>query len=184
MTKNVLVPIANGSEEIEAVSIIDTLRRSSAHVDVASVEKTMEITASRGVKLTADKYITECLDTIYDAVVIPGGMPGAETLRDSKELVEILKKQVASNRLYAAICASPVVVLKHHGFLGTRKATCHPAFFEQLDQAQIVKSSSVVVDQNCITSGGPGTAIIFSLKLVELLYSSKIAGQIAAAMVV
>ena len=96
MTKKVLVPIADGTEEIEAVCIIDVLRRAGAAVTVASVGE-LQISASRGVKLVADKLIGDCVDEIYDLVVLPGGMPGAEHLRDSKELVKILKDQKISS---------------------------------------------------------------------------------------
>ena len=98
MSKKVLVPIADGIEEIEAVCIIDVLRRAGADVTVASVDG-LQVTASRGVKLVADVLITECADRIYDLIALPGGMPGAEHLRDSKELIGILKQQQKKGRL-------------------------------------------------------------------------------------
>jgi len=94
------VPIANGSEEIEAVCIIDVLRRAGAEVTVASVDE-LQVTASRGVKLVADKRMVSCVETTYDLIVLPGGMPGAEHLRDSKPLVNLLKRQQEEGRLYA-----------------------------------------------------------------------------------
>ena len=146
MSKNVLVPIADGTEEIEAVCIIDVLRRAGAQVTVASVDQ-LQITASRGVKLVADKRITECLDFTFDLIALPGGMPGAEHLRDSKELTMMLKRQQQEGRLYAAICASPAVVFQHHGLLGQRKATAHPAFVDQLENVDHAESSVVVESQ-------------------------------------
>ena len=182
MSKNVLVPIADGSEEIEAVCIIDVLRRAGAEVTVASVGE-LQVTASRGVKLVADKRMVSCVETTYDLIVLPGGMPGAEHLRDSKPLVKMLKRQQEEGRLYAAICASPAVVFKHHHLLGQRRATCHPGFADQLDNTEAVEER-VVVDGTCITSRAPGTAIEFALKLVELLYDKEKAQKVAQPMLV
>ena len=182
MSTKVLVPIADGSEEIEAVCIIDTLRRASADVTVASVGQS-QIKASRGVKIVADVLISDCTDKIYHAIVLPGGMPGAEHLRDSEPLIAKLKEQKTAGRLYAAICASPAVVLHHHGLLTGVKATCYPAFRDQLDPAY-ASNARVVVDGHCITSQGPGTAIDFALKLVEALFGPDKAKEVAKAMLV
>lgn len=181
MAKKVLVAIANGTEEIEAVCIIDVLRRAGAAVTVASVND-LQVTASRGVKLVADKLIAECVPETYHLVVLPGGMPGAEHLRDSRELLSILTNQKDQGRLYGAICAAPVVVLQHHGLLGQRQATCHPSFVGSLKNVDSVESR-VVVDGNCVTSRGPGTALEFALKLVELLYGEDKAREVAGPMV-
>ena len=182
MAKKVLVPIADGTEEIEAVCIIDVLRRAGAAVTVASVGE-LQITASRGVKLVADQLIGACMDETYDLVVLPGGMPGAEHLRDSRELETILKDQKDQGRLYGAICAAPAVVLKHHGLLDQRQATCHPNFVSNLENIDLVQAR-VVVDGTCVTSRGPGTALEFALKLVELLYGADKAKEVAEPMVV
>ncbi len=182
MSKKVLVPIADGSEEIEAVCIIDVLRRAEASVTVASVDK-LQVTASRGVKLVADQFIADCVNNTYDLIALPGGMPGAEHLRDSKELEILLKRQQQQGGWYGAICASPAVVLQHHGLLTQRHATCHPTFVHQLENTDAVESR-VVVDGSCITSRGPGTALEFSLKLVALLYGEQKAKEISEAMIV
>ena len=182
MSKRVLVPIADGTEEIEAVCIIDVLRRAEAEVTVASVDG-LQITASRGVRLVADTLISDCTGKRYDMIVLPGGSQGAEHLRDSGELLEMLKLQERENRLYGAICASPVIVLQHHGLLGGRRATGHPSVSDRLENREEV-DSRVVVDGNCVTSRGPGTAIEFSLKLVELLFGKKKAEEQAKHMLV
>ena len=109
MQKTVLVPVADGTEELEAVAIIDVLRRAGATVTVASVTGARKITASRGVVIVADTLIGTCTEKNYDLVVLPGGIPGAEHLRDSAELIGILKHQREKERLYGAICASPAV---------------------------------------------------------------------------
>ena len=182
MTKKVLVPIADGCEEIEAVCIIDVLRRAGADVTVASVNQ-KQITASRGVKLVADKLISECVDDTYDLIALPGGMPGAEHLRDSKELTLLLQHQKEGGRLYAAICAAPAVVFQHHGLLNDRLSTTHPNFVEKLANTEKV-NSRVVVDGTCVTSRAPGTALEFALTLVELLYSGQKSKDIAQPMLV
>lgn len=182
MTKKVLVPIGDGTEEIEAVAIIDVLRRAGAEVTVASVDR-LQVTASRGVRLVADRLISECREVPYDLVALPGGMPGAEHLRDSGELEEILKRHAGEGRWYAAICASPAVVLEHHGLLRGHRATCHPNFVDRLANRDAIESR-VVVDGRCITSRAPGTAIEFALKLVEVLYGEGKAREVATPMVV
>ena len=182
MTPQVLVPVADGSEEIEAVTIIDVLRRAGAEVTVASVND-LQITASRGVRLVADCLINECLDRQYDLVVLPGGMPGAEHLRDNQDLKTILLRHSNAGLLFGAICAAPAVVLQNHGLLHHRKATCHPGHVKTL-QDPSAANERVVVDGNCVTSQGPGTALEFALKLVELLFSREKMASVAAPMVI
>lgn len=183
MVNKVLIPIADGTEEIEAVCIIDTLRRAGLDVTVASVGK-LQVTASRGVKLVADVLIADCKNQSYDCIALPGGMPGAEHLRDSAVLIEMLKKQKAAGKLYGAICASPVVALQPHGLLdGIRAATCFPSMRGKLPAAN-ARDERVVVDGNCVTSQGPGTAIEFALKLVELLLGPQKAKDVAGPMLV
>jgi protein deglycase len=182
MSKTVLVPIAEGIEEIEAVCIIDTLRRAGANVTVASVGK-REVIASRGVQLVADALIADCVDETFDCIALPGGMPGAEHLRDSADLIAKLKEQKQAGKLYAAICAAPAVVLKHHGLLDGVKATCYPSMQDQLDR-QFVSRDPVVVDGQCVTGQGPGVAIAFALKLLERLFDAETAKRIGRAMLV
>ncbi len=178
MSKKVLVPVADGTEEMEAVTIIDCLRRADADVTVASVDRS-QITASRGVRLVADAHISDCLRQTYDLIVLPGGLPGAEHLRDCADLAELLKQQARAGRLYAAICASPAVVLQHHGLLENHKATCYPAMASDIRNWQDKK---VLLDGNCITSQGPATALPFALKLIEILFDKKKADEVASSM--
>ncbi|MFO7716328.1 DJ-1 family glyoxalase III [Desulfosarcina sp.] len=183
MHKTVLVPVADGTEELEAVAIIDVLRRAGATVTVASVTGNRRITASRGVVIVADALIEACLKMDFDLVVLPGGVPGAEHLRDSAELIGILKRQRDKVGLYAAICASPAVVLEYHGLLAGRQATCHPGFADRLTTKDRIEER-VVVDGNCLTSRGPGTAVEFALALVERLYGKDKREAVAAPMVI
>ncbi|MGD8369182.1 MAG: DJ-1/PfpI family protein [Desulfobacterales bacterium] len=183
MTKKVLVPIADGTEEIEAVCIVDVLRRAGAEVTVASVEKELQITASRGVKIVADARIEECTETDYDLIALPGGMPGAERLRDSTSLSGLLKEQRQRGKPYAAICAAPAVALQPHGLLDGRKATTHPGFVDRLKDAAAAENR-VVVDGVVVTSRAPGTAIEFALALVALLFGPDKADAVAEPMLV
>jgi 4-methyl-5(b-hydroxyethyl)-thiazole monophosphate biosynthesis len=123
------------------------------------------------------------VDSVYDLIVLPGGMPGAEHLRDSEPLIGLLKAQRNSGRLYGAICAAPVVALQARGLLKGRKATCHPSVAAQLENNEAVEQR-VVVDDNCITSRGPGTAVEFSLALVGALCGVETAQEIGAHMLV
>ncbi len=182
MASKVLVPVADGIEEIEAVCIIDILRRVGADVTVASVGA-IEITASRSVKIVADSLLSACAETVYDMIVLPGGLPGANNLANCAELTAMLKAQRDSGRFYAAICASPAVVLEPAGLLRGKRATCYPSMIAQLHDSSSA-DEPVVVDGNCITSQAPGTAIEFSLKLAELLFGSEAADKIASGLLV
>jgi protein deglycase len=180
MAKRILVPIADGTEEMEAVIIIDVLRRAGAEVTVASVGE-LEVTASRGVKLIADARIDTCREEVFDLIALPGGMPGAEHLRDSSVLIDLLERQRAEGRWVGAICAAPAVVLAHHGLLDSQ-ATCHPNFVDQLPDTSLA-GQPVVVAGRSVTSQGAGTAMAFALKLVELLFDRPTAASVATGMV-
>ena len=172
MEKLVLVPVAQGIEEMETITIVDVLRRAGASVTMASVD-TIEIKASKGVEFRADTLIESCKDREWDLIVLPGGVPGAENLKESRILAELLKKQSANNCYYGAICASPAVVLHDLGLVTPGKVTCHPGF-QQLIENGNVQDSAVAVDKHCITSRGGGTALEFALTLVGLLYSDDV----------
>lgn len=182
MTKRILVPIADGIEMIEALSIVDVFRRAGATVDLASVNE-LVITSSHNVKIYADKLIDECKGENYDLVAVPGGIPGAENLKNSATLIEILKEQNKADKLYGAICASPALVLKHHGLLEGKKATCHPLFIAKLSEGQS-SEMNVVLDQNCVTSRGAGTSIDFALELLGILMGEDKKREVAKGMAV
>jgi 4-methyl-5(b-hydroxyethyl)-thiazole monophosphate biosynthesis len=181
MPKSALVPIANGSEEIEAICIIDTLRRAGVEVTVAGVPD-RQITASRNVRLVADTTIEQCAGREFDAIVLPGGMPGARNLSENEHLIQMLKTQQAEGRLYGAICAAPAVALQPHGLLTNRTATAHPGFYDTLHNPA-EPDRRVVIDGSCITSRGPGTALEFALTLVEALVGVDQARSIGESMV-
>ena len=180
--KRVLVPIADGSEEIETSCITDTLVRAGAEVTVASVEATTTCTMSRGLKIVADALVTDLGNDEFDLVALPGGMPGAERLRDSDALDAILRKQDARQAPLAAVCASPAVILKSKGMLRSQ-ATCYPAppFVEALGD---IADGDVVRDGHITTSRGPGTSLKFALDLVDQLYGPEKAEELRAQMLV
>jgi len=183
----VLVPIGDGSEEIETTCITDTLARFGAEVVIASVmpdKSNLVCNMSRGIKVLADVHISEVSNSSFDLIALPGGMPGAEHLRDCTELIDMLKKQKMDNKLFAAVCASPAVVFASQGLMeGTAGNTCYPAtpFTEKLEKPS---EDEVVVNGCMVTSQGPGTSLKFAIKLGELLYGKEKADEIASAMLV
>lgn len=195
---SVLVPIANGSEDIEAITIIDVLRRGGVEVVVASVHDSLQITAARGSKIEADVLLSElesytfadgsqygigeALDenVMFDAIALPGGLPGAEHLRDSELLVDILEKHDIHDAILAAICAAPALVLGTHGFVMDKQATCYPGFEDGLKGAEYIADQPVVMDENIMTSQGPATAMVFSLSLLANLIGYEETQEVAA----
>lgn len=184
-SKSVLVAVANGSEEVETVSVVDTLVRAGANVTLASVEDSLQVTASRGVKLVADAHINDCRENAYDVIVCPGGMPGAAHLRDNAVLTEMLKGQAAEGRIVAAICAAPAVVLASHGLTDEAATTCFPKpHFRDMLKQKSRENEDVVVDGKFITSQGPGTALRFAVALVDALFGPEKASEIATQLLV
>lgn len=163
--KNVLIPLAQGFEELEAVSIIDVLRRGKIGVRISSIEE-REIIGAHGIKLIAESDFADEVVENYDAIVLPGGTEGAKRLYAYTPLATALMSFATEGRIIAAICASPALVLAELGLLEKTKATCYPCFKSHIKN---FVDEKVVVDANIITSQGPGTAIAFALKLIELL---------------
>ena len=183
-----VVPVADGSEEMEAVAVVDVLRRAGADVALASAEPgRLEVTCSRGVRLRADVELKELSrrPQDLDAVVLPGGMPGAERLSASPDVNALLRTQSAAGRLIGAVCASPAVVLEPAGLLEGRDATAHPAFSDRLPNQSHV-GERVVTDLHgppLVTSRGPGTSLEFALELVAQLISEEESQALAQALV-
>ncbi len=177
----VLVPVAAGSEEIETVAIVDTLRRAGARV-VLAARGGGEVAASRGVRLAADRDLAGCLTEDWDLIALPGGRPGAERLAADEPLLGLLRRHLAAGRPLGAICAAPALVLAPAGLLAGRRATCHPDFGDRLPGGPA--PGRVIRDGPLVTSRGPGTAIEFALALVAMLAGRERARAIAEAMVV
>ncbi len=169
MTKKILVPIAAGSEEMEAVTIIDMMVRAGYDVVVASADFDGKLTlkASRGVTLTADCTLVDIADDEFDAIVLPGGVGGAETFRDSTVLIEMLRQQMYDGKLIAAICAAPALVLQHHQLYPNALMTGHPSFRDAIPSL-LWRDKRVTIDinHNLITSQGPGTALEFAMEII------------------
>ena len=165
---NVLVPLAPGCEELEAVTIIDLLRRAGIKVTTASLDGE-PVVASRGTILVADTVLDSALDCQYDMLVLPGGLPGADHLRDDPRIINLLKKMASQEKYTCAICAAPKV-LAQAGLLKNKNATAFPGTLEKLNLPHTtIKSEAIVVDGKIVTSRGPGTAMDFALKLIEIL---------------
>jgi 4-methyl-5(b-hydroxyethyl)-thiazole monophosphate biosynthesis len=164
----VLVPLADGCEELEAVTIVDILRRAGIDVVTAGLDDQL-VRASHGVRIMPDTNLDEALTRDYDMVVLPGGLPGADNLDEDPRVKELLKKMANSERFTAAICAAPKV-LANAGLLRGKKATAYPGSLDSVNhQAQLVSGDAVVRDGKVITSRGPGTAMDFALALIEAL---------------
>ncbi|MFA5570423.1 MAG: DJ-1 family glyoxalase III [Sphaerochaetaceae bacterium] len=174
--KRVLVVLANGFEEIEAITPIDLLRRANFEVVVAGVGS-KELTGAHNITVQADQLI-EDVGTDFDALVLPGGALGAENLSKSWEVNEKMLLIFNSGAVLAAICAAPAVVVAPTGLLRDRKAVCYPGS-EQFAPDVEFGEESVVVDGNLITARGPGFAIDFSLAIIEKLGNKKLRDDIA-----
>jgi len=175
----VLVPLADGCEEIEAVTIIDLLRRAGISVVVAGLKAGI-VTASRGVQLMPDVTLDEALHHEYDMVVLPGGMPGAANLKDDARMIALLKKMAAAGQYTAAICAAPMV-LAEAGLLEGKQATSYPGFLDAIPGVTL-STAAVVQDGKVLTSRGPGTAMDFALALIEVLSGAEKRQQVESAL--
>ena len=163
-----LVPIAQGCEELEAVTIIDLLRRAGVEVVTAGLVPG-PVTASRGVVLVPDVMLDSVLDDAFDMIILPGGGPGADRLDADNRIRGLLERLSGEGRYTAAICAAPKV-LANAGLLDGRRATSYPGVLDGMNLPRVnVDLKPVVRDGKVITSRGPGTAMDFALELIELL---------------
>jgi protein deglycase len=164
----VLVPLAQGCEELEAVTITDLLTRGGIEVVAAGLDS-RPVKASRGMTLLPETTIDAVMEQDFDMIVLPGGLPGADHLNDDPRIHRLLERLSAEGKYTAAICAAPKV-LATAGLLDGRKATSYPGALAGMDLPRVdVQLERVVRDDKVITSQGPGTAMDFALELVELL---------------
>lgn len=179
---SVLVPLAHGCEELEAVTIIDLLVRAGVDVVSAGLESG-PVTASRGVVLVPDMTLDEALQRDFDMVVLPGGAPGAERLANDSRIGELLKKMANSGKFTAAICAAPKV-LAGAGLLDGKQATSYPGFIDKMTiDGMRYSEQAVVQDGKVVTSRGPGTAMDFALHLIEVLVDKAKRDEVEASLV-
>ena len=172
-----VVLLANGFEEIEALTPVDVLRRAGVHTVTASINATAEVKGSHGITVIADTLASEIDADELEALILPGGMPGSLNLDASAQTDRLLEAALSSGSRIAAICAAPLV-LGRRGLLLGKRATCYPGFEHELEGATVV-DAPVVTDGNITTAKGMGAALPFSLELVSLLASRENAENIS-----
>ena len=165
--KKVAVLLAEGFEEIEALTVVDIVRRAGITCDMVSIYK-IDVTGAHGIVVKADKCINDDLRE-YDLLVLPGGMPGARNLQNNQNVIDMVRYFNENNKIIGAICAAPIVLAKAD-IIKNKNITSYPGFDEEL-KGCIYKEDHIVVDGNIVTSRGPATAMAFSYKLLEMLGS-------------
>jgi 4-methyl-5(b-hydroxyethyl)-thiazole monophosphate biosynthesis len=192
MAKNAILLLAEGFEEVEAITPIDYLRRAGITVTVAAIGKDLSVKGARDVTATANATLHDLVHTgkagtgSWDAVVVPGGMPGAANIAASKEATTLISEMASAGKLVCAICASPALVLAPLGLLSGKKYTCYPGMEEKVLSSAAAKTAiwtdgHVVIDGNIITSRGAGTAGEFAITIIKQLLSKKEGDDIARA---
>lgn len=179
---SVLVPLAEGCEELEAVSILDLLVRAEINVVSAGL-RPGSVRCARGTVLIPDMTLDEALLQTYDMIVLPGGQPGATHLEEDPRIISLLQQMARESKYTAAICAAPKV-LAAAGLLDGKHATSYPGVIDKLAiQGMTSSTEAVVIDGKVITSRGPGTAMDFTLELIELLVGQEKRRQVEKALV-
>ena len=171
MKEKIGILLADGHEEVEALTVVDYARRAGLRADMISITDQLMVTGAHGIKITADILLEEAQEEPYDLIALPGGITGMQNLSDSQAVLKLLQTQDKEGRYVAAICAAPCV-LEKAGLLAKRKGTCYPGFENGLSLAEY-KTDLVVQDGNLITSRGPATAVYFALYIVETILGQK-----------
>ncbi|OOE81025.1 DJ-1 family protein [Salinivibrio sp. PR6] len=183
--KRILICIANGTEEMEAVTAIDVMKRAGFNVTVASADPdgALTLTCSRGVKLVCDAALAMVADQPFDCVILPGGIEGAQCLGDSNLVTEMVKQQQSDNAWVAAICAAPALVLQRHQLFPQSHMSCHPSVSDQIPEQWLSRRRVMTdYDHRLITSQGPGSAMEFAIEIVHVLGGKALAWQVAEPM--
>ena len=176
MKNKIAVLLAEGFEEIEAITCIDVLRRADQEIKIVGVGG-MVIKGSHDIGISADVEINSYND-LPDAIVLPGGMPGVQNLFKTAKVISLVKEVFRKGNIVAAICAAPAYVLAPMGILEGKKATCYLGCEEKLGEKTTYVDQGVVVDGNIVTSKGPATAMAFALRIVDLVCGKKVADLI------
>ena len=182
MKKKVALFLADGFEEIEAIGTIDILRRAGVEVTAISLTTYYTVKGANGVKVDVDAIFDEVDFSEMDMLVLPGGLPGAENLKEHEGVRTVVTEFVRDGKEVAAICAAPMV-LGSLGLLQGRNATCYPGFESELIGANVT-GASVVVDENIITGKGPGLTFEFALTLVEKLVGADVRKELTNGLLV
>ena len=178
---SVLVPLADGFEDLEAISIIDVLRRGGVTVVTAALGSSADVTSARGIPMKADVALEDVDDDLFDAVVLPGGSEGTNNLRRSELLKTILQRHNAEQRLLCAICAAPLVLLDAGVVDPELQITCYPTC--QMDLDRPWTPFPVVANGNVITGQAPGSALLFSLVVLKALLGDAVVARVARGLV-
>lgn len=179
-TPSAVVFLAEGFEDIEAVSVIDVLRRGGVDVVAVSVTDSLEVKSAHGIVISADKTIAQFADKLCSAVVLPGGMPGTKNLSESAGVIDSLRRHAEADCLVCAICAAPSVLAKAEVLPPGVHVTCYP---ECLDSFGLSSADvPVVKDGNFITGQAPGSAMLFSLVVLQTLVGEAVAHDVARGM--
>ncbi|MGM0446238.1 MAG: DJ-1 family glyoxalase III [Bacillota bacterium] len=181
MSKKVLVPLAPGFEEIEAITSIDVLRRAGIEVVTVSLNS-LDVKGAHNIAVIADKRIRQINIEDFDGILLPGGMPGAKNLKENSQILNFVKQINENNGMVAAICAAPMV-LEAAGILENVDATSYPSFKKEVPSCNY-KEERVVKDGNIITSRGAGVALEFALEVVEYLEGSSVKDDLVDSMLV
>lgn len=176
----VYVMLADGFEEIEALTVVDVLRRVNIKTYTVSIGRDRTVTGAHSIPLVADLLISEADLEAADMIVLPGGMPGAENLYKNTILEKAIESRVSQKKWIAAICAAPFILGKK-GYLKGKEAICYPGFEKDLAGA-VIRDKKVVISDKFITSKGPGTALDFALAIVSVLRDEKTADTLRAGM--
>jgi len=177
----VLVPLADGFEDIEAVTIVDVLRRGGVEVVTASLGGSTDVVSAQGVTMRADALFADAEGDVYDAIVLPGGGPGTAALKRSEAVLARLRRQHGERRLLCAICAAPTVLVAAGVVDEGVQITCYPTCQMELDRPWT--PAPVVADGNVITGQAPGCAVLFSLVVLQTLAGQSVARKVARGMV-
>lgn len=173
--------LADGFEEIEALTAVDVLRRAGMDLKTVSITSVLQVKGAHGVVVTADLIFDNTLFAQPEWLILPGGMPGASNLYEFAPLQELLKKQAETSGRIAAICAAPAVVLGQLGLLDGKDATCYPGFEGYLQKSN-VKDNAVVVSDNFVLGNGPANALPWAITIVKEALGEEVASQVADGM--
>jgi len=161
-----LIPISEGFEEIETITLIDVCRRAKIEV-ITAATKSIETIGSHNITIKADTLIDEIKSDNFDMVILPGGLPNAYNLAEDKKVQALLQEMKQKEKLIGAICAAPYAL--HKAGVLNKNYTCYPSFEQKIRVEGYSQESDVIIDEKVITSRGPGTAMTFALEVVKLL---------------
>ena len=181
MSAHILLPLANGIEDIEIITLVDVLRRADLDVKTASIYRQPQITTAHGISLQADTLFVDIMNEHFDGIFLAGGAACAQQFAANTALISRLRAQKNAGLIYGAICASAAVVLGENGLLQDCKATCYPTYADKIPSNHYV-DAPVVKDRHCITAQAPGSAMMFALTIVDYFVGDVLTTQLCQQM--